>query len=93
VGILMLAALGVMGLTNIHRMNGLKNWGGFCMNVVAAAAFASSSLVNWPVALTMAVGAIAGGYGGSRVAQRVGQKVVRVAIVIVGLASGIWLLA
>jgi len=28
VGILMLAALGLMGLANIHRMNGLKNWGG-----------------------------------------------------------------
>ena len=25
-GILMLAALGLMGLTNIHKMNGLKNW-------------------------------------------------------------------
>src|SRR4051794_27366755 len=27
VGILMLAVLGFMGLSNIHRMNGLKNWG------------------------------------------------------------------
>lgn len=31
VGILMLAALGFMGLGNIHRMNGLKNWGGACL--------------------------------------------------------------
>jgi uncharacterized membrane protein YfcA len=40
IGILMLAALGFMGFTNIHRMNGLKNWGGLCMNVVAASTFA-----------------------------------------------------
>ena len=40
VGILMLAVLGFMGLSNIHRMNGLKNWGGLCMNAVAAGVFA-----------------------------------------------------
>jgi uncharacterized membrane protein YfcA len=40
IGILMLAALGLMGFSNIHRMNGLKNWGGFCMNLVAALSFA-----------------------------------------------------
>lgn len=92
VGILMLAALGLMGLTNIHRMNGLKNWGGLCMNAVAAGAFAWSGLVNWPVALSMAVGAISGGYLGSRTAQRVSQPTVRMVIVGIGIASGIWLL-
>jgi hypothetical protein len=91
-GILMLAALGLMGLTNIHRMNGLKNWGGLCMNAVAAVTFSVSGLVNWPVALTMAVGAAGGGYLGSRMAQRVGQKPVRMIIVAVGVFSGVWLL-
>lgn len=92
VGILMLAALGFMGLTNIHRMNGLKNWGGVCMNVIAAAIFAFSSLVNWPVALAMALGAIAGGYLGSRTAQSVPQELVRGAVVAIGLISGLLLL-
>ena len=91
VGILMLAALGFMGLTNIHRMNGLKNWGGVCMNVIAAAIFAFSSLVNWPVALAMALGAIAGGYLGSRTAQQVPQELVRGAVVGIGLISGLLL--
>jgi uncharacterized protein len=92
VGILMLAGLGFMGLTNIHRMNGLKNWGGLCMNAVAAVVFAAAALVNWPVALTMAAGAFGGGYVGSRVAQRVGQRVVRIAIATIGISSGIWLM-
>jgi len=92
VGILMLAALGFMGLTNIHRMNGLKNWGGVCMNAVAALTFSTGHLVSWPVALCMAVGATVGGYGGSRLAQRVGQRVVRLAIIGIGLVSGVWLL-
>jgi len=91
VGILMLAVLGFMGLSNIHRMNGLKNWGGLCMNAVAAGMFSFSSLVNWPVALAMAVGAISGGYVGSRAAQRVPQELVRGAVVAIGLVSGVLL--
>jgi uncharacterized protein len=92
VGILMLAALGFMGLTNIHRMNGLKNWSGICMNAVAAAMFAFSSLVDWPVALAMAIGAAAGGYLGSRTAQRVSQELVRGSVIAIGLISGLLLL-
>lgn len=91
-GILMLAALGFMGLTNIHRMNGLKNTGGACINASAAGVFAFSSLVNWPMALCMAAGAIVGGYVGSRTAQRVPQRYVRYAIVAIGLVSGFLLL-
>ena len=92
VGILMLAALGFMGFTNLHRMNGLKNWGGFCMNIVASASFALSGIVDWPVALSMAAAAMAGGYLGSRGAQRVPQGVVRGGVALVGTASGLWLL-
>jgi uncharacterized membrane protein YfcA len=91
-GILMLAALGLMGLTNIHQMNGLKNWGGGVMNLVAVVVFAVSGIVNWPVALAMAVGATIGGVGGSLLAQRVGQVWVRRAIVTIGLGSGLAML-
>ena len=91
-GILMLAALGFMGLVNIHQMNGLKNWGGTCINLVAVTIFAVSGVVNWPIALVMAVGATAGGYAGSGLAQRVEQQTVRRLIIAIGLASGIWLL-
>jgi uncharacterized membrane protein YfcA len=92
IGILMLAVLGLMGFRNIHRMNGLKNWGGLCMNAVAATMFALSGIVNWPVALAMAVGGLLGGYGGSRLAQAVGQERVRAAVVVIGLGSFVWLL-
>ncbi|MEP6733150.1 MAG: sulfite exporter TauE/SafE family protein [bacterium] len=93
VGILMLAALGFMGFTNLHRMNGLKNWGGFCMNMVASVSFAASGIVEWPVALSMAIGAMAGGYLGSKGAQRIPQHYVRGAVAVIGTVSGIWLLA
>lgn len=91
IGILMLAALGFMGFTNIHRMNGLKNWGGLCMNAAAAILFVFSDLVNWPIAIAMAVGATIGGFGGSRLAQRVPKEVVRGAVGLIGLAASAWL--
>ena len=59
----MLATLGAMGLSDIHRMNGIKNWGAMCINAIAAATFAVSGIVTWPVAATMAVGGLVGGYG------------------------------
>ncbi len=91
IGILMLAVLGFMGFSDIHRMNGLKNWGGLCINFVAAVIFAFSGIVNWAVALSMAIGAIAGGYAAAHLAQRVPQLAVRRAIIVVGIAAGLWL--
>ena len=91
-GILMLAALGLMGLVNIHQMNGLKNWGGTCINVVAVAIFAASGIVSWWIAGVMAVGAAVGGYAAAGLAQRVRQQTVRQLIIVIGLASGVWLL-
>ena len=91
-GILMLAALGFMGLANIHQMNGLKNWGGTCINLVAVGIFAASGVVSWPISIVMAIGAGVGGYVASGLAQRVEQRTVRRLIIVIGLASGIWLL-
>ncbi len=91
-GILMLASLGLMGLTNIHQMNGLKNWGGVVMNFAAVVIFSLSGVVNWRIAAAMAVGATLGGIGGSLMAQRVGQLWVRRGIVAIGLGSGLAML-
>lgn len=92
IGILMLAALGFMGFTNIHRMNGLKNINGLCINFVAAVMFMVSGLVNWRIAGVMAVGSIFGGYAGAGIAKRIGQKNVRRVIVVIGFALSISLL-
>ena len=92
IGILMLAVLGAMGLTNIHQMNGLKTLGALAINLVAATLFALSGIVWWPIALAMAVGGLTGGYWGARLAQRVPQVWVRRAISGVGLGAFVWLL-
>jgi uncharacterized membrane protein YfcA len=85
-GILMLAALGLIGLTDLHQMNGLKNLLAICINGVAAIYFALSGAVLWRDAVIMAVAAIAGGYAGARIARKLGRKFVRGAVVVIGLA-------
>lgn len=92
IGILMLAALGFLGLKNIHQMNAIKNISGMCINAVAALLFIVNGLVNWRLALLMATGAILGGYTGAGIAQRIGQKAVRRVIVLIGLSLTISLL-
>lgn len=87
-GILMLAAMGLLGLTDIHRANGLKNFLGIALNFVAIIAFAFTGLVEWRVAVVMAVGAIAGGYFGASAARRLGRTFVRRSVVVIGLAIG-----
>lgn len=85
VGILMLVILGFLGLTNIHAMNGLKNFFGICINGVASAWFIVRGVVNWPLALLMMAGAIAGGWIGAGFARRIGKEKARVAVVVIGL--------
>ena len=91
-GILMLAAFGIMGFTDIHQMNGLKNFLSLCINGVASAYFVWQGMVSWPHALVMAVGAVGGGIWGASLARRVGPRAVRRIVVIVGFSMAISLL-
>lgn len=83
-GILMLAAMGLLGVNNINRANGIKNFLGICINSIAVVSFSLAGLVIWEDALVMACGALLGGYFGASMAKRVGQKWVRRAIVLIG---------
>jgi uncharacterized membrane protein YfcA len=84
-GILMLAALGLIGLTDLHQMNGLKNLLAICIAGVAAVYFSLSGAVSWHDAWTMMISGTLGGYLGARIARRLGRKFVRITVVIIGL--------
>lgn len=84
IGILMLAALAFLGLTDIHAMNGLKAFFGTCINAMACLVFIVSGLVEWPEALLVMGGAIAGGVAGAALARRIGREKARWAVVAVG---------
>jgi len=91
-GIVMLAVLGLLGLTDIHQMNGLKNFFAVCINVIASFYFMIWGPVHWAAALVMTVGAIAGGYGGAGLARRMGRRFARGAVIFIGLAMTLSLL-
>jgi uncharacterized membrane protein YfcA len=84
IGILMLSALGLMGLSDIYAMNGLKNFLAACINGVAVLVFAFDQVVEWRYVAVMAPASIVGAYAGSRVAQRIDRRVVRVIVIAFG---------
>ncbi len=84
IGILMLASLGFIGLSNIHQMNTLKTTLGSLINVVAALWFILAGLIDWPRATVMTAGALAGYYLGSHFSQRISQQRVRQLITGIG---------
>lgn len=86
IGILMLAGLGIIGLSNIHQMNGLKNLFASMTNAVATAYFIAAGLIDWKSAGLMCAGTIIGGYGAAGLARRLGQKFVRRTVIVIGLA-------
>lgn len=89
IGILMLAALGLLGLTDIHEMNGLKNLFALLINGIAAAYFIVSGAVIWIDVLVMAMAAILGGYFGAGVARRLGRRFVRLVVILIGISMAV----
>jgi uncharacterized membrane protein YfcA len=91
IGILMLAALGILGMRNINQMNALKVVFGGSINGIAAAYFVYAGMVDWSYVLVMAAGALTGGYGGAGLARRAGPKAVRAAVVAIGFGISAYL--
>jgi uncharacterized protein len=89
IGILMLAALSVIGLTKMHQMNGLKVLLAGAINGVAVVYFIVNKMVYWPYVLIMVLGSLAGGYGGAGFARCLGGATVRRIVVLVGFALAI----
>jgi uncharacterized membrane protein YfcA len=86
IGILMLSGLGLMGLGDIHAMNGLKNFLAVCINGVSVVVFAIDGAIDWRLAGLMAPAAILGAYVGARLAQRFDRRFIRLLVVGIGFA-------
>lgn len=91
-GILMLAALAILGHEDIHQMNGLKNLLAVFINAVAAAYFIFAGMVRGTDAIVMASGATIGGVAAAGLARRMGRKAVRRAVIVIGFAMTVALL-
>lgn len=85
VGILTLALLALLGMENIHAMNGVKTVLVCTVNGVAIVTFVLARAIVWPPALLMVAGASAGGYAGAYYAQKMHPRHVRWLVIAVGL--------
>jgi uncharacterized membrane protein YfcA len=76
-GIMMLAILSILGMTDIHKMNALKTLLGALVNGVAVVAFVVAGAVDWTPGVVMIAGGTLGGYVGAAAARQVDPKHVR----------------
>ena len=86
-GIVMIAAFSLMGMTDIHAMNALKSVLGTLINLVAIALFVAAGTVAWKPGLVMIVAATCGGYIGAKTARRVEAAKVRRFVLVVAWAT------
>jgi uncharacterized membrane protein YfcA len=89
-GIVMLAMLATLGMTDIHSMNALKSVMAFVINGVAVVTFIVARAVYWKPGGVMIVGGILGGYIGARYALKLPQAWVRVFVVLVGTGMTVY---
>jgi uncharacterized membrane protein YfcA len=85
IGILMLASLGLSGVDDLAQATGLKNLLGAGIKGAAVVYLALGGAVVWTVAAAMAVGALAGGWAGADLAQRLRPRLLRALILALGL--------
>jgi uncharacterized membrane protein YfcA len=90
VGIINLAMLAALGMTDIHEMNALKVILGGVINGMAAFTFVVAGAIVWPQALVMTIGAVVGGYLAAHYAQKLPQSWVRGFVVLIGAGMTVY---
>jgi uncharacterized membrane protein YfcA len=89
-GILMLAALSLMGFKSLLQMNALKVVLGTCINSVAVFLFVLNGQILWQFATVMVIGGIIGGYLGAYFGSRIPARILHFFIIGVGVFFTIW---
>jgi hypothetical protein len=89
-GIMNLAMLAALGMTDIHAMNALKVVLGGVINGVATVTFVITGAIVWPEGIVMTAGAILGGYFAAKWAQKMPQSWIRNFVIFVGAAMTVY---
>jgi len=90
IGFLMMAALTTAGLA-VRKAGATKNVLAGVVNAAAVAMFVFSSDVRWRQVVVTAVAASIGGWAGALMLQRIDEKALRIAVVVIGVALTIGL--
>jgi uncharacterized membrane protein YfcA len=91
-GIMLLAILGLFIDDELQRLNALKGLLSLVVGVVAAVSFALFADVRWPAAAVMAAASLVGGRAGVGLARRLGERTLRIVVVVFGVAVAVVLL-
>lgn len=85
IGLIMLAAWSLLGLTDVKAMNPNRTLIGGTMNAAAVICFIIAGKILWPQTLMMLVAAVVGGYAGARIGRRMNPHHIRVVVTIISV--------
>jgi uncharacterized membrane protein YfcA len=91
-GVILLAVLALLLESDLQRANGLRGVLALVINSVGVVVFAIAADVVWSAAAVLAVTSLVGGYTGAHLAQRLPERVFRLAVILLGLAASARLL-
>jgi len=86
-GVLLMAVLGIGVDESLQRLNAVKNVLAAIVNAIAGLLFIAVAEVDWQVVALIAVGSVVGAQIGATVGRRLPAAVLRVVIVVVGVAA------
>lgn len=84
ISFLILAALGMLGMKDIHQMNALKVLMFICIGSLPLVTFVFAGVVAWPQAILMMLGTSIAGYSSAYYARRLQPQMVRRFVIAVG---------
>ncbi|MGH3905457.1 MAG: sulfite exporter TauE/SafE family protein [Pseudonocardiaceae bacterium] len=90
-GVILIAVLALTAHDDLRRLNAVKGVLSLIISVVGVVVFAFGAPVDWPAVALLAPTTLAGGFLGAKLAGRLPAPVLRVAVVVVGLAVSVYL--
>ena len=85
-GVMLMAGLQMLGVSDPHANNALKNLLAAVINTVSVVVLAAAGLVAWPHTALAFTGAICGGLIGGHLARRIPALVLRRIVIVLGAA-------
>lgn len=89
-GFLIMSALAFFGVEEMHQLNSLKVLAACLSNFCAVVTFVLSGAVVWHYCLISMLFAGAGGYVGAQYARRMNAEVLRIIVVVTGVAMAVY---
>ena len=89
-GIIIFSLLRIMGYSDFHQANAIKNLMITLMSLISVTIFIVGDLIAWPQALIIMLGSGIGGYQMVKYAHKVSQKLLRYFIIILGLSFSLY---